>query len=94
MAKINIEPEIMKFPISSLSPWDDNPREITDEALKGLRDSLEKFGYVDLIVVNKRNMQVISGHQRLRVLKADGAEDVTCLAVDIMPPENWTMELT
>jgi len=83
MAKINVEPEIMKFPISSLSPWDDNPREITDEALKGLRDSLEKFGYVDLIVVNKRNMQVISGHQRLRVLKADGAEDVTCLAVDM-----------
>ena len=83
MAKINVEPEIMKFPISCLAPWEDNPRVISQEALKGLRDSLEKFGYVDLIVVNKRNMQVISGHQRLRVLKEDGAEDVLCLAVDI-----------
>ncbi len=83
MAKINGEPEIMKFPISSLSPWEDNPREISEEALKGLRDSLEKFGYVDLIVVNKRNRKVISGHQRLRVLKEDGAQDILCLAVDI-----------
>lgn len=83
MTKINGEPEIMKFPISGLAPWENNPREISPEALKGLRDSLEKFGYVDLIVVNKRNRQVISGHQRLRVLKEDGAEDVLCLAVDM-----------
>ena len=83
MAKINIQPEIMKFQISSLVPWEENPRDISPEALKGLRDSLEKFGYVDLIVVNKRNMQVVSGHQRLRVLKEDGVQEVTCLAVDM-----------
>lgn len=83
MAKIKIEPEIKKFALSCLAPWEENPRDIAPEALKGLRDSLERFGYVDLIVVNKRNMQVISGHQRLRVLKADGIEEVLCLAVDM-----------
>jgi len=83
MAKINIQPEIMKFQIASLVPWEENPRDISPEALKGLRDSLEKFGYVDLIVINKRNMQVVSGHQRLRVLKEDGVQEVTCLAVDM-----------
>ena len=83
MPKINVEPEIQKFSISSLAPWEENPREISQEALKGLRDSLNKFGYVDLIVVNKRNMQVISGHQRLRVLKEDGVEEVLCLSVDM-----------
>ena len=82
MAKINVEPEIMKFQISCLAPWEENPREISPEALKGLRDSLEKFGYVDLIVVNKRNMQVISGHQRLRVLKEDGAVDTESINVN------------
>ena len=83
MVKINARPEIMNFAISCLNPWEDNPREISEEALKGLRDSIEKFGYVDLIVVNKRNMQVISGHQRLRVLKEAGVEEIDCLAVDM-----------
>lgn len=83
MGKINVEPEIGKYPISALVPWEKNPREITEEAYKGLRDSLEKFGYVGLIVVNKRNMQVVSGHQRLKVLKDCGVEEVRCIVVDV-----------
>lgn len=83
MGKINVEPEIGKFPISSLVPWEKNPRKITEEAYKGLRDSLEKFGYLGLIVVNKRNMQVVSGHQRLKVLKEQGFEEVSCIVVDV-----------
>lgn len=83
MRKINVEPEIAKFPISSLVPWQKNPRKITEDAYKGLRDSLEKFGYLGLIVVNKRNMQVVSGHQRLKVLREQGFEEVICIVVDV-----------
>ena len=69
MAKINIKPEISDIKLSDIKPAPYNPREISNEALSGLRHSLEKFGYVDLMVVNKRNMRVISGHQRYKILQ-------------------------
>jgi DNA modification methylase len=83
MAKINTQPEILNLQIASLKPWEENPRGIESEAMEGLQKSLERFGYVDLIVVNKRNMQVISGHQRLHILQRDGIEVVPCVVVDL-----------
>ena len=49
-----------------------NPREITDAALIGLGHSIEEFGDVSGIVWNKRNGQLVCGHQRVKVL-GDGA---------------------
>ena len=83
MAKINAEPEIRKLHIACLKPWKENPRIITPESKKGLRESLERFGYVDIIIVNLRNMEVISGHQRLEILKEDGVETASCVVVDV-----------
>lgn len=83
MPKINTQPAILNLAISSLNPWKDNPRGIEPPAMEGLRKSLERFGYVDLLVVNKRNMQVISGHQRLEILKNDGVEMAPCVVVDL-----------
>lgn len=80
---INARPDIRDMSVSDLIPWADNPRGIEPEAMEGLRSSLEKFGYVDLIVVNKRNMQVVSGHQRLKVLKAACIDIVPCVMVDL-----------
>ena len=63
MAKINVNPDICDVSMSVIKPAPYNPREISDESLSGLRQSLEKFGMVDLLVINKRNMRIISGHQ-------------------------------
>ncbi len=94
MAKINVKPEILEIPTASLNTWVENPREIAEEALVGLRASLEKFGYIDLIVVNKRNMQVISGHQRLKVLRDSGIETVPCVVVDVDDMAAQAMAIT
>lgn len=94
MPQINIKPEIQELPISSIKPFAENPRDISSEALSGLRSSLEKFGYIDLLVVNKRNMEIISGHQRFRVLQEAGAESVLCVVVDADEMMQQAMNVT
>jgi len=94
VAKINIKPEISDIKLSEIKPAPYNPREITNEALSGLRHSLEKFGYVDLLVVNKRNMHIISGHQRYKILQAEGVETAPAILVDVDEIQEQAMNVT
>lgn len=94
MAKINVQPQIVEVKLEDLKPAPYNPREITNEALSGLRHSLEKFGYVDLLVVNKRTMRIISGHQRYKILQTDGVETVTAIMVDVDEVQEQAMNVT
>ncbi len=51
-----------------------------DKEFKKLKNSIENFGYVELIVVNEGNKNtVISGHQRLNVLKHLGKTEAECV---------------
>lgn len=94
MAKINVKPDILEVKMSGLKPAPYNPREISDGALAGLRHSLEKFGLVDLLVVNKRNMRIISGHQRYKILQQEGVENVTAIMVDLDEVSEMAMNVT
>jgi DNA modification methylase len=94
VAKINIKPEISEIKLAELKPSPYNPREISNEALLGLRHSLERFGYVDLLVVNKRNMRIISGHQRYKILQAEGVETAPAILVDVDEIQEQAMNVT
>ena len=94
MAKINVKPDIQDVRLSELKPAPYNPREIVPEALAGLRQSLEKFGLVDLLVVNKRNMRIVSGHQRYKILQEEGVDVVTCIMVDMDEISEMAMNVT
>lgn len=48
-----------------------------------LKNSIEHFGYVEPIVVNKRGMVVVGGHQRLHVLRDLGVEQAEVVLVDL-----------
>ena len=80
--KIKIKPEIKEILVKDIKPWPENPRSIENEALQGLRSSLENFGYVDLLIVNKRNMQIISGHQRFKIIQEESFKKVHCIRND------------
>jgi len=60
-------PKVATFKVAQLQAAAYNPRAISDEALEGLRSSIQEFGCVAPIVVNVRTqrLQVIEGHQRL-----------------------------
>lgn len=81
--------KIQTIPINLLSPAKYNPRSITDKAKKGLTKSISEFGLVQLIVVNEREFKatgvytVVSGHQRLGVLKTQGFTETECVVVNL-----------
>lgn len=60
-----------------------NPRRITDDVLARLKKSIQQFGYVDPLIVNKQNMQVVGGNQRLRAMKELGYTNVSVVFVDL-----------
>ena len=78
---------IKKFKLDELNPAKYNPRKKLkpgDKEFQKLENSIKNFGYVELIVVNTANNNtVISGHQRLSVLKHLGETDVECVVVEL-----------
>ena len=78
---------IKNFKLSELNPAKYNPRKELkpgDKEFEKLKNSIENFGYVELIVVNEgNNNTVISGHQRLNVLKHIGKTEAECVVVNL-----------
>ena len=68
--------------ISKLKPAEYNPRQITKKQYNDLKDSVEKFGLVDPIILNK-DMTVIGGHQRLKVCKDLNYDKISCVVLDL-----------
>lgn len=69
--------------IDSLIPYERNPRIITKDAYDRLKASVQKLGYHQRMICQPENgdMQypVIGGHQRLRVMKELGREEIKIL---------------
>ena len=78
--------QIEKALINDLNMATYNPRvdlQPGDAEFEKLKRSIEHFGYIDPIIVNKRNMVVVGGHQRLKVLKELGYTDIDVVYVDL-----------
>lgn len=76
---------IQKINIENLKTAEYNPRKDLkpgDEKYEHIKKSIEEFGYVDPIVVNK-DMTVIGGHQRLKILKELGYNEIECNVVNV-----------
>lgn len=77
---------IMKqYNINELLPADYNPRkELTpdDREYQKIKTSIETFGYVDPIIINK-DKTIIGGHQRLNVLRDLGYTNIDVIEIDI-----------
>mgnify|MGYP003660800760 CR=1 FL=1 len=59
--------KIKDIELSKLKPATYNPRQISTKQVKDLKSSIEKFGIVDPIIVNK-DLTIIGGHQRYMIL--------------------------
>lgn len=75
------------LPISELKPAPYNPRTISKQAMDALSFSLQRFGIVQEVVVNKRTGHIVGGHQRVEALKKSGVEDVPVVFVDLNDAE-------
>ena len=63
-----------------------NPRKLSDKQFRELRDSLNRFGFVDPVLVNvneERKNIIIGGHQRTKVWESMGNETVPVVELDL-----------
>ncbi len=76
---------IQKISVENLKPAEYNPRKDLkpeDEEYQKIKKSLIEFGYVAPVIINA-DMTVIGGHQRIKVLKELGYEEIQCIVVDL-----------
>ena len=81
-----MEHKIISRDINSLIFAEYNPRQLTKEQYKHLKDSIDRFGLVDPIIVNKnkdRKNIIVGGHQRVKVAKDMNIKEVPVLEVDL-----------
>lgn len=77
---------IETLPLDMLRPAPYNPRqdlEPDDPRYRKLRRSLRRFGLVEPLVWNRRTGHVVGGHQRLKILRELGWEQVPVAVVDL-----------
>jgi DNA modification methylase len=80
--------KIERILINKLKPATYNPRQISTKQYKDLEESIDKFGLVDPIIVNK-DMTIIGGHQRYKIwaekAKQSSIDDITipCVVLEL-----------
>ena len=88
--------KIERMNIADLKPAKYNPRKDLqpgDPEYEQLKKSITAFGYVDPIIVNKRNNIVIGGHQRLKILTELGNKAVDVSVVDLDEKEEKALNV-
>ena len=81
-----MEHKIIQRDIDSLIFAEYNPRQLTKDQHQHLKDSIQRFGLVDPILVNKhkdRKDIIIGGHQRVRVAKDLDIDKVPCIELSL-----------
>lgn len=87
--------DIVKVKIADIKIAKYNPRKdlmADDTEYKRIEKSLETFGMVEPVILNKDNT-LISGHQRLKVLKAKGYKEVDASYVDLSETDEKTLNV-
>jgi ParB-like chromosome segregation protein Spo0J len=78
--------KIDRIPVSVIEANEDNPRadlRATDPEYLAIQRSVERWDLVEPLVWNERTGRLVSGHQRLKVLKDRGDIEVDVSVVDL-----------
>lgn len=87
---------IQKLPLSKINPAPYNPRKDLkpdDPEYVQLVLSLDEFGCVQPLVWNKRTGNLVGGHQRLKVLVAQGVTETHVSVVDLSLPKEKALNI-
>ncbi len=71
--KSSKELKIIYRQIDELIPAEYNPRSLSEQQFEQIKQSLDTFGFVDPVIVNKHKDRmdvIVGGHQRVKVAKA------------------------
>mgnify|MGYP000326546380 CR=1 FL=1 len=82
--------------IADLIAAEYNPRELTPDQFKQLKDSLTRFGVVDPIIVNthpERKDIIVGGHQRTKVWEEMGNKEIPTVEVNLTPEKERELNI-
>jgi hypothetical protein len=79
--------------LTSLVAFEDQPRKISRAAAKRLKASIERWGLVQEIVVNRRNNRIVGGNQRVKALLLAGETTAPVAWVDLGEDEEMSLSL-
>ena len=70
-----------------------NPRIISEKDLGSLKESLEKYGCLRPLIINKKTKTLISGHQMLKASKEIGLNKLPYLMLDLSEEDEKKLNL-
>ena len=76
-----VEPDLIKLKISDLIFDNTNPNQMTQDQMKGLRKSMQRFGYLTPIIVDKDN-KIADGEHRALIYKEFGLKEIPAYRVE------------
>jgi DNA modification methylase len=88
--------KIETIPIGKINPAPYNPRkdlQPEDAEYQALKRSIERFGYVDPLIWNRRTGHLVGGHQRFKILQAEGLEAADVSVVDLDPDDERALNI-
>ena len=88
--------KIEKVTIDKINPVEYNPRvdlQPGDKDYEKLKKSIDTFGYVEPLVWNSRTGNLVGGHQRFKILVAQGDKEVEVSVVDLDPLKEKALNL-
>lgn len=72
--------------LADIQPATYNPRKDLkpgDSQYEAIKNSIDEFGFVEPLIVNQRNNTLVGGHQRYKILIAQGVEETEAVLVDL-----------
>lgn len=88
---MNTDMKLQKVPVEKLKPAKYNPRKDLkpgDPAYEKIKRSMTNYGYVDPVIWNEVTGNIVGGHQRYKVLVAEGVKEIDCVVVHIENPQD------
>ena len=90
--------EIKKFRLIDINPAPYNPRKDLqpgDAQYEAIKNSIERFGFVEPLIVNVRDggNVLVGGHQRYKILLAQGVQEVEAVVVDLSENEEKALNV-
>ena len=90
--------EIRKFRLTDINPAPYNPRKNLqpgDAQYEAIKNSIERFGFVETLVVNVRDggNVLVGGHQRYKILLEMGVQEIESAVVDINEDEEKALNI-
>lgn len=77
--------QLKTMALKDLIPYENNPR-INGAAVKEVKESIKQVGYITPIVIDINN-EILAGHTRYQALNELEYEEVECIVMDDITPE-------